>query len=89
MTHYAALVVAENPLEDHRQFVLRQQNDEAGDPDAAPPGAWDTEAQHQGPAAAAAAAARATVPIAGKHGSIGGGETAADPSLLKKKPHVR
>ena len=87
MTHYAALVVAENPLEDHRQFVLRQQNDEAGDPDAAPPDAWDTEAQHQGPAAAAAA--QVSVPLAGKRGSIGGGAAAADPSLLKKKAHVR
>lgn len=47
--HYAALVIAENPVEEHRQFLLRQATvDEGKDSTAPPPGAWDTEAQRQG-----------------------------------------
>lgn len=46
MGHYAALLVAESPLEDHRRFLARQQAD--GGEDAAPaPSSWDSEAQRQ------------------------------------------
>lgn len=72
--HYAALVIAENPVEEHRQFLLRQATvDEAGDSTAPPPGAWDAEAQRQG--SAAALRGRPSVLGAKRASTLGGGQS--------------
>ena len=65
MGHYAALLVAESPLEEHRRFLARQQVDGVEDAAAPAPSSWDSEAQRQ---RASVAGARASV-VLGKRTS--------------------
>ena len=58
MGHYAALLVAESPLEDHRRFLARQLADGAEEP-APAPSSWDSEAQRQ------------RTSVTGAHASVG------------------
>ena len=83
MGHYAALVVAESPLEDHRRFLARQQAD-GGEDAALAPNYWDSEAQRQRTSVTGACASMLHGKRASAFSVFGGAPPQADASTAKK-----